>query len=209
MQGICLPSPGNHKSLPSPLTPLLSPFYLFFLSPLLAPLFLSFQELLLLYSVPLGLLYFHRSCNLSLSAVSISPSICSSLPSVHVIFFSHPVSPTLPHYSCSAHSYRFPLVYPPNSSLMCVSSADCFWLLLSVCPCSLGAASRAGWPCLGEKNRAWDQQDSPLLQPCPAGRGGGCPLREQGETPSVCAACSGWSCPESPSELQRGCHFNV
>lgn len=51
---------------------------------------------------------------------------------------------------------------------------------------SLGAAGRAGCPGLREKDRVWDQLDSPLLQPWPARQGGGCPLREQGETPSMC-----------------------
>lgn len=71
---------------------------------------------------------------------------------------------------------------------MCLHGGPLFVVAscVSLRPGCLGAARGAGWPGLREKDRAWDQLDSPLLQPWPARRGGGCPLREQGETPSMC-----------------------
>lgn len=102
MQGICLPSPGNHKSLPSPLTPLLSPFYLFFpLSSPLSPFPLILRVVIIIF------------CPFR------SPLLPPLLQSVSLCCFHIPFYLQLSSF-CSCHFLLSPCIfYPPPLFMLC------------------------------------------------------------------------------------------
>lgn len=78
-------------------------------------------------------------------------------------------SPTIHALHTPIASLWFILQIPP----LCVSTADPFLLLPAACPCL------AAWPGLREKDKAG-------ISPWLARQDEGCPLREQGEAPSMC-----------------------
>lgn len=114
MQGICLPSPGNHKSLPSPLTPLPFSFLPFFLSPL-SPFPLILRVVIIIF------------CPFR------SPLLPPLLQSVSLCCFHIPFYLQLSSF-CSCHFLLSPCIfYPPPLFMRCTPIAS-LWFILQIPP---------------------------------------------------------------------------